>query len=151
MYQGASLPPLKLQTFGWIHLTHRSETTSRITWTYSEEGDFEDDKVKTHGYDDGTNQPQVPPRTHHNQRLVLGDAATKHPRQTSLHCLFTVRTQTYAHSRLNALLGPWSGRYYAISTEFINASNPKVLQNILEGISDAPPTVLRCQSSIISM
>ena len=44
---------------------------------YREEVDFEYDEVKTHRHDDSTNEPQVQPRTHHCQRLVLRDAVTQ--------------------------------------------------------------------------
>ena len=50
-----------------LHPTHRSETTPSFMKTYGKELDFKDDKVKTHGHDDGGNQPQIPPRTHHGQ------------------------------------------------------------------------------------
>jgi len=57
----------KLHLLIYILSVNRSETTASNVKTYSKELDFEDDKVETHGNDDGSNQPEVPPRTHHSQ------------------------------------------------------------------------------------
>jgi len=54
-----------------IHVTSRKCQRQ----TYCKELNFEDDKVKTHGNYDGSDEPQIPPRTHHSQRLILRYAA----------------------------------------------------------------------------
>jgi len=43
--------------------------------TDRKEWNFEDEKVQWHWQDDGTNEPDVPPRRHRNQRLVLRQTA----------------------------------------------------------------------------
>ena len=49
--------------------------------TYRHDVDVEDDKVKSHGQDDGTDQPNVGPGGHDKERLVLAQTATKAKQQ----------------------------------------------------------------------